>query len=53
MKEGLWHGYSPVNFAEFLRTFFLTEHLCMTTSAAYVLIEYNLKTINLIKPISK
>ena len=27
LKERLWHRYFPVNFAKFLRTSFLTEHL--------------------------
>ena len=27
LKKKLWHGYFPVNFAKFLRTPFLTEHL--------------------------
>ena len=27
LKKKLWHRYFPVNFAEFLRTPFLTEHL--------------------------
>ena len=27
LKKWLWHRYFPVNFAKFLRTTFLTEHL--------------------------
>ena len=27
LKKGLWHMRCPVNFAKFLRTLFLTEHL--------------------------
>ena len=27
LKKGLWHSCFPVNFAKFLRTVFLTEHL--------------------------
>ena len=27
LQKRLWHRYFPVNFAEFLRTLFLTEHL--------------------------
>ena len=27
LKERLWHGCFPVNFAKFLRTPFFTEHL--------------------------
>ena len=27
LKKRLWHRFFPVNFAKFLRTLFLTEHL--------------------------
>ena len=30
--KGLWHSYIPVNFAKFLRTPFLTEHLRASAS---------------------
>ena len=32
LKERLWHRYFPINFVEFLRTRFLTEHLRTSAS---------------------
>ena len=34
LKKRLWHRCFPVNFAKFLRTHFVTEHLWSTTSGA-------------------
>ena len=35
LKKRLWYRYLPVNFAKFLRTPFLTEHLLVTASVFY------------------
>ena len=36
LKKRLWHRCFPVNFAEFLRTAFLTEHLRLAASVSAV-----------------
>ena len=40
-KKRLWHRFFPVNFAKFLKTSFLTEHIRRLLLLGVALIQYN------------